>query len=207
MSFPGPGHCRQQASIWAVTPWPGFALSWVNLANPMCLFIQNPPLLGPTDRLSWSFHGGHWWHLIGWGYTSMITFTGIMVGWALRFPRQIGMQEDHGCSFPYVAVNTMEIGNWAVCTSSTSTWTHMQCPQTSVQPWTCTAPNGGIVILWVVHVCHFTFSTWNSLGTVRSKVIKEAPPQQEPFASLGIYRTIGVTRTWLNWGGPTLKSL
>ena len=36
---------------------------------------------------------------------------GIMMGWALRFLKQIGTWEEPGCNSLYVAVKTMEVGS------------------------------------------------------------------------------------------------
>ena len=76
-----------------------------------------------------------------------IAFAGTSMGWALRFLRQIGTQEDLGCNSPYVAVGTTEVGNWGPHAGSASMWTCIQWPLTTVLPWMLMVPNGGMVIL------------------------------------------------------------
>ena len=62
------------------------------------------------------------------------TLVGMTVGQAPRFIKQISTQEELVCNSPYVAVSTMEVGNQEPCADSVSTWTCIQCPQTSVLP-------------------------------------------------------------------------
>ena len=73
------------------------------------------------------------------------TLMAIMMGWALRFLKQIGTWEDPGCNSLYVVVGTTEVGIWGHHACSVSMWTCMQCPGMSVLLCILTVANGGMV--------------------------------------------------------------
>ena len=74
-----------------------------------------------------------------------MALAGTSMDWDLMFHRQMGTQEGPGCKSPYIAVSTMEAGNWGPCAGSASTQTCMQCIQAPVLPCILMVPNGGMV--------------------------------------------------------------
>ena len=162
MSFPGLGHCGQTG----VLIWPPASWAW------SCSSLGHSSR--PRRFNSRIFVGGHWqiWRTISGTWSARValpttTLVGITMGWALRFLRQIGTQEEPGCNSPYVVVGTMEVGSWGPCAGSVSMWTCIQYPETSVLPWILMVPSRGIVTLCVVKTCPWTCSRQNSLGCSR----------------------------------------
>ena len=149
MSFPGPGHCRQtgvpidQQLPGLVTfllgpllrPWRFNSSTIQSFWGPWEDIHEAP--IGRTT-------GGIWSARVTLPMTSLV---GITKGWALRFLKQIGTQEEPGCNTPYVAVGTMEVGSWGPHAGSASMWTCIQWPQTSVLPCILTISNGGMDML------------------------------------------------------------
>ena len=71
---------------------------WASLRCP----LSEPPVA--PGWLEWPYHLPPWWGL-QWGRTP-------------SFLKQFGTQEELGCNSPYMAVSTMEVGNWEPCAGS-----------------------------------------------------------------------------------------
>ena len=96
MFCPGPGHCRQiGVTIWVAAPWPVPVLLW---ATPWDPWGSMPPASissgAHKQTLPRSLLGDHWWYLIGRCDLANNCLDRDSMGWALRFLRQIGTQED-----------------------------------------------------------------------------------------------------------------